>query len=78
MEWVYKAAFGVRARCIGHAMQDAGVFGAQGHGMPDSGAARPVVPMWLLDNLDIPVDEEQNRLCTAYPAGSKHTMQRSP
>ena len=58
MEWIDRAAVGVRARRIDHTIQDAGVLGVQGHGMLDSGAAVPVVAMWLLDNLDIPVDEE--------------------
>lgn len=62
MEWIDRAAVGVRARRIDHTMQDAGVLGVQGHGMLDSGAAVPVVAMWLLNKLGIPVDEETKQV----------------
>lgn len=58
------------------------MFGAQGRGMPDSGAAVPVVAMWLLGNLDIPVDEETKQVMhsasdrlEAYNAGISMEMQ---
>lgn len=65
-------------------MQDAGVFGAQGRGMPDSSAAMSVVPMWLLNKLGIPVDEVAKQVMhsasdrrEAYNAGIAMEMQHS-
>lgn len=51
-----------RARRTGRTAWDAGVSGVQGHGLPDTGAALSVVPLWPLRRLGTPVSEKTKRV----------------
>lgn len=82
MGWVDNAAVAVRARRAGHTVRDARVSGAQGRGLPDSGAALSAVPLRLLCRLGAPVSEETRRVVysasgvlEAYSAGIDVEMQ---
>ena len=80
--WVDNAAVAVRARRAGHTVRDARVSGAQGRGLPDSGAALSAAPSRLLCRLGTPVSEETRQVVysasgvlEAYSAGIDVEMQ---
>ena len=72
---VSKPAISICARHGSHAQSDTSKIKIQANGLLDTGADMSVVPLWLLWQLGIAVNEE-SRLTAACQDSSLHTARR--